>query len=482
MFAFIKSLKTKLFRSKWRVAVSIFVLFFIIAYLGSLVFLNTSSVKSKLKHRFHQKTNSDWTIGKILWVPFGDISVNDLHTSMGEGGIQIESITLEPSWGQLFKGSLEVTEATVSKADIDLDLKWLAENSSNIDEIIIEPQPDPTPKPPRQTTQSDKQPASKPEVKTQPNPAPQPEKASPQEIVPIQTPNRWLKIQKMDLTLRYGNKIVENISDLSATIPIAGKPETGELKFKFLGDDYVQKITWDGQIIKAEENRGKFMDVDFQWRAICGIKQMGLPFAFECLIPQQKLNLVLDKPNIHLSITADKVMSHFSLQGGLKNPDSWRGILNVATENTTIIENQKTHKRMNFNQMRFIASLKNGAFHFPVAEAIGHKTSILTNGFIHKNLYSYGTLRIIANHEARDTFERVYRGADLVEENQIPFYFLSPLDTPDRVYCDIFWDGKLTDLEVYHHRSLHWRPVNSLLRKLLKFKNNELHEDNLLEH
>jgi hypothetical protein len=99
--------------------------------------------------------------------------------------------------------------------------------------------------------------------------------------------------------------------------------------------------------------------------------------------------------------------------GGLKNPFTWRGILNAASVNTTIIENQKTHKRIDFDTTRLAAVLSGGTFHVPVAEAIRHKTSILANGVVHTNLYSYGVVRIIANRDSSEVFDKVYCGTSV---------------------------------------------------------------------
>lgn len=472
-------------RIKWRKCLAYLAIVIILIYVISLIILNTPWAKDKLTDRLREKSNSDWELGSVIWVPLGDIVLNDLKTKMGEGGINIKSISVEPSWKLLFSGLLEIHEATLSEANVDIDLKWMAENRGKFDEIIPLHESEPTqqlqqPLPPEPT-----KPIEKPALQPTQNPKQKPTQIPAQEVITeqkiIDLPNRWLKLENINFTLRNGKDIIEKVSDISASIPISGKPVDGEVRFKFLDHEHIQKVSWDGLELKAEETRGKFCDVNFQWRAVCRINQLGMPFAFQFIVPPQKLNYTLDKPNIHLSISADEIAANFMMRGGLKNPFTWRGILNAASEKTTIIENQKTHKRIDFDYTRLAAALTNSTFHVPVAEAIGYKTSILANGVVHKNLYSYGVVRIITNPESSAMFEKVYRGTKVIKIDHSPDHFLTPLNTPDRLYCDIYLDGKLTNLEIRHERADHWQDLKPVIKKLLDFKNSELKEDGIFE-
>ncbi len=468
---------------KWRKYITILAIFILLLYLLSLVLLNTSWAKNKLTKKLQTKSNSEWVVGSILWVPFGDIELNDLETSMGQGGIKIKSISVKPSWVDLLSGSVELMEANVTEADVDIDLEWLKENLRAGEQIavmpksVIPPKPRPKPKP------KPRQPDGKPIVKSPLKPIQKPaSKPTPEERPTFdELPNRWLKAQKVSLTLRNGKNIIEKISDLSVSIPVAGKPFDGEIRFKLHGDEYIQKVSWDGQALSAKESAGKILDVNYRWKAACRLSQSGMPFAFQFVIPQQKLSHLLDKPNVHLNISSDKIAASFIINGSLRSPNTWRGILNAGTENTTITENQKTHKRINFDYTRLVGTIANGVIHIPAAEAIGHKTSILANGLIHKNLYSYGVVRLITNDESRKFFERLYHGTRFINIDESSHYFLFPLGTPDRRYCDLYLDGKINDLEIRHNRSDRWQSLNEAVKKLWEFKNNELQEDGLLE-
>ena len=470
-------------RFKWRRYLTFLAILFLLTYLLSLALLNSSWAKNKLTNRLHTQTNSAWELGNVLWLPFSDIELNNLETSIGEGGIKIKSLRVSPSWRELFSGSVYITEATVNEAEVDIDLKWLRENLSN-DEVFIElpnPQVTPSPNPALQPqpARPDGSNTKKPKLKPTQKPAPKPVIAEKPKLEDL--PNQWLKVKKVNLILRNGEHIIEQISDLSASIPFAGKPVDGGIRFQLLGNTYFQKVSWDGLGLSAEETAGKLFDLSFQWKVACKSSQPGIPFTFRFIVPQQQLNHTYDRPNTHFNISSDKIAANFIINGSLRNFKTWRGILNVASEKMTITENQKTHKHIDFDHTRLVGTIANGVLNVPVAEAIGHKISILANGSVHKNLYSYGVVRLITNNESRGFFEKVYHGSRLINIDRSSYHLLFPLNTPDRRYCDIYLDGKVSDLEIRHNRSDQWQSVNEVIKKLWDFKNHELQEDGLLE-
>lgn len=466
---------------KWRRFLSYILVFIGFVYLVLIVLLNTSWAKNKLTSRLYQKSGSDWEVGSVLWVPFGDIKLSELQTEMGAGGIHIKSLKVSPVWDELFSGRVQLAEALVEEVEVDLDLKWLMENSIN-DELIQEPEilkPDITKPRSQKTTSSNKLPASKLRVNST---KVQPQKPVIREAPKVDnTPNRWLKLSKLNVTIRNGDDVIQKLTDVSASIPYAGKPTDGKIQLKFDGYELTHKIQWDGRELVIEEDNGELASIRNKWKAACQINQQGMPFLLALNIPQQKLNYTLNQPNVHLGITSEKVAANFILRGSLKNVNTWRGILSVSMEQLAISEDQKTQKRINFDQARLVGSIANGEIKIPVAEAIGFKNSILANGVIHKNLYTYGVVRLITNEESRKIFDKVYHATRLIRINENPYHILAPLDTPDRRYCDIYLDGKLSNLEMRHNRSHSWQPLKLLIKKLLDFKNNELREDGLLE-
>lgn len=489
-----KTKNKKKFKFTWRRFSAYFIILLVFLYLLSLAVINTSWAKTKLTNKLKAKTNSDWQVGSVLWIPFGDIKLNDLESSMGEGGIKIKSLNVQPSWNDLFSGSLDLHGMTASEAEVDIDIKWLKENLSRNEDALLSPTPPAAINPNlaknpqnNRPTNPQKDPSKNPSENTPVRP-PQPnDKTTPQQAPKKETPkiadlpNRWIKFNKMNITLRNGQDSIGTISNISASIPFAGKPTNGELKFEFLGEQSSHQLSWNGKELLANELAGDFMSVKHQWKIVCQPNQPGIPFSFQWIVPEQKLNHNLDQKNFHINITSDKIAANFVLRGGLRYLNTWRGIFNAGSKNTTITENQKTHKKIQFDHTRMVTTISNGKINVPAAEAIGHKISILANGTIHKNLYSYGVIRLITNEESKEFFDRVHHATWAIDINKEPHDFLEPLDTPDRLFCDIFIDGKLSELEIRHHRSEHWQALKPALKKLQNFKNSELEEDGLLE-
>jgi len=134
-----------------------------------------------------------------------------------------------------------------------------------------------------------------------------------------------------------------------------------------------------------------------------------------------------------------------------------------------------------FDHTRLVGNIANGVLNIPAAEAIGHEISILTNGTIHKNLYSYGVVRLVSSSDSLSFFHKIYHGSKFIKIKYHPHTFLSPLNSPERSSCDIYVDGQINNLEIRHDRSDHWQLLNQAVQKLNNFKNNELQEDGLLE-
>lgn len=472
---------------RWRRYFFFFISFVFLFYLLSLIVINTSWAKNKLTNRLKAKTNTEWNVGNVLWVPFGNIGLNDLTTKMGEGGIHLESISVSPEWRELLSGSASFSEAAISKADVDLDLQWIKENLSEGDEIIQSlplsdeqpKKPVVKPKSPSTGKPAEVRPPARPESKPTQRDAGAEKLA--EKLVENDTPNQWLRLDELNLTLRNGDFVAEEIFGISAVIPFAGKPADGELRVNFLNVEHGIKLKWNGRELSAGERMADFYGFSHQWKAVFRISQPGMPFIIRFIAPEQKLDQSIDKPNFHWNVKADVMAANIDLNGSLRNFNTWRGIMTVVAEKMVIKERQKIHKRVEFDNSRFLANLSNGMLKIPIAEAVGDEVSFLANGVIHKNLYTYGVLRLVTNDELSAFFQKVYKGSRFIEIVHKPFHFTLPLDTLDRRSCDIYLDGKLTNLDVRHERGDKWMRLNSAIHKLWDFKNNELKEDGLLE-
>lgn len=468
---------------RWRKYIILLLGILTVGYLLLLLVMNTSWGKNKLISPLNSKTKCEWRVGRILWNPFGNIEFNNLQTKMGGGEIMINSLNLSPSWRDLYSRKLKITEASIEAVEIDLDLNWLKKHTQN----VIQPSDTEHPKPHIIKTQKTKPKKGRTNTNPTGKPIAKPSQGKPtkpivKEIPKVDSrPNRWLNIKKMNLTLRNDGLIIGKIADITASIPYFGKPAEGSIQWEFENDKHTHKMQWDGRQVTMKEEKGKLMNLDYQWKVLFQRNHSSIPFALFANLPQQSLNYSLDYPNLHLRVSADELMGVITMNGDLKNPNTWRGLLNIVSNNLRISETQKTHKEIEFDKATFTGSMGQGRLHIPLAEAIGHKTSILANGVIQKNLYSYGVIRLIANKEAERFYERAYHGSKFITIDEHRHNLLTPLDTPDRKYCDFHIDGILTNLELCHNRGKSWKLLRKILQDLLEFKNDELNEDGLLE-
>ena len=447
----------------------------------SLILLNTSWVKRKLTSKLQQKTNIDWYLGSATWIPFGDIVLSDLTSTMGEGGIKIESLHVTPSWSHLFSGSLKFDEVEIGEAALDIDIQWIKDQSSKDSPSIRK-----TPVKPKKTQPKVSKPL-KPKL-AKPNPAAP--KAKPVKDVAAQPvekevkldtrPNQWLNIKDLKIIVRDGTKVIDSVNNISVRLPYFGKPNEGSVKFNFQGESFTQSVHWDGNSLTAENTQGGVFGLKYQWKMRSKLAR-GLPFSIVFQLPEQSLNYSLNRPNFHLGVSSKTIDANLVMSGGLKNIKTWRAIFNINSSDFIISENQKTHKKMHFDTVRLAGNLENGRLKMPYAEALGHKTSILSNAVIYSNLYSYGVVRLVANSEARQFYERSHRGTRAINIDHQRRYLMTPLHTPDRHYSDIYLDGLLTNLEMRHNRSDRWQSLKIALKKLQQFKDAELQEDGLLE-
>jgi len=482
--------------TKWRKLATYFFVVCLLGYIASLFVLNSSWFKNKLTSKLKSKLPYEWQVEGITWVPFGSISINKLNASLGEGEIILDSIIVTPSWSGIFSGDLELNNIIIENGHLDLDLEWFKENqtqlprspqSSQKNQVLGEKTSTPksTTKDLSGSSEKQNKKDSIPSTSSKPPPVEikNPKNAESSELSELlKKPNKWLELNHFAISVKHNGKTINLVKNINLKIPIAGKPTEGEVSCEIQGSTISQLVKWDGSTLHAEDLTGNKFGLNYQWQGACNINRLGFPFRFSFSIPPQKNHLVIDQPNIHWSIKAHEVSAQVQLSGGLKLPQSWRGLFLAHCKDFTISENQKTRKHEHFDSARLVANYSRGKLHVPTAEALGYNTSILANGVINNNLYSYGVVRVITNNKSRDFFNRVHRGTQAILVGPRRMEIFRRLDTPDRAYFDLYFDGSLTDLEMRHRLSDKWQKVQPVFQSLVNFKDGELEEDGILEH
>lgn len=474
----------------WRKLLTISALVFFLVYIFFIVILNSYWVKDKITNHLKLKSDSDWTVGFISWFPYEGIKISNIESLMGDGGVKINKLNIDLSLADILSRSLSKAEITAHDVTVDIDIGWLKEKVTS--ENMYGNHPSNNLSIDEKSTSSTIAPESKTSNQTEPHKKthqrtvnitktqPKPRVHRLQKTVNTE-PNRWFNIKNANISFRYGKNELASIEQVCVAVPISGKPAEGQISCNIGGSSFKQQIVWNGSDLNTGGESSNLGVVNYAWRLKCSIHKKGLPFSFRIGIPEQRLNLKLDRPNLHIEINSDSIGANLAVGGWLMHANTWRGLLNARSLNISVSENQKTQKTIHFANTGLVASLENSTLKILSAEAIGHDVSFMANGVIHKNSYTYGVVRLICNEKSRGFFEGVYHGTKLINIDESSYHLLGPLDNPDRKYCDVFIDGMIDNLEIRHNRSNSWQRLNEALRILLQFKNEELKEDGLLE-
>lgn len=116
-----------------------------------VAYLHTSSGKARVKaaivERLRERVNGQVELGTVDYALFGDVRVGELHLK-DEGGapaVSLTSLSVSPSWGDLLRGRLVVSNVAVSGVAVHIVKD--ADGSSNLSRLIKPVPEDPQKKP-----------------------------------------------------------------------------------------------------------------------------------------------------------------------------------------------------------------------------------------------------------------------------------------------------------------------------------------------
>ena len=455
-------------------------------YVCSLFVLNTSWAKSKFTSKLNQKSGLDWRCGRILWVPFSDITLHDLKTDLGSGGVEVKTISVEPDWTEMLKGDVSLSDIAVDGVNLDIDELWLEEylKKQKAANPIIK-QPIVQEAKPKQVIPNQKE---APVVAKKPIQAKPVTEKKPLPPKPLEEKAKWINVKNINFTLRRGDKILKETENAQLSIPFSGPEAEGFLKFTTNGGDegdplvsHSVPIQWKKGNLSIDHEVVDILGVKFDVNATLAIKHRFKMFVIRVNVQDQSLDLHSPFPNLDLHLHADKLTAQFTLEGSLTNPQSWLGRGKAFAEKVNVKEDQKTHAKLEFDYTGAVFDYMAGNLVIRRAEASSDDLVIFMNGVVRKDLYSYGVVRFIAADHVSRKLNRIYNGSGAIHLDHNVYFVLGSLDNPDRQYCDVRFDGKLTDLQIKHNRSDHWESLNRSLKALKKFKDKELAEDGLLK-
>ena len=205
-------------------------------------------------------------------------------------------------------------------------------------------------------------------------------------------------------------------------------------------------------------------------------------FAYQIVIDEQPFHYEILQPNLKVKIEAKLLRGQLLMSGSLLSPQTWNGFGGIQFNDLTIEETQKTHKKLEFDEVYAQGRMMQGHLLIDDAMARSESLTFMANGVVSKDTYAYGILRCVADEEFVSKLSRVYHGTRaIVIESGSSYHLFENLMTPDRKYFDLYFDGKLATMEFKHNRSDQWQSLSQFFNNLKRFKDNELKEDGLFQ-
>ena len=197
-------------------------------------------------------------------------------------------------------------------------------------------------------------------------------------------------------------------------------------------------------------------------------------FRFQAALPPQPLpDYVLHRES-RFHLRAKSASTGIVAQGSLINPNSWRADSSIALDQIEVFSEIRGQHLL-FETARMRTDLLNNTLVVPTFAIRSERLSFLGNGQLHLGGYLLGVLRIVADPELAERFTNVAIGSFISRGWTSSWLF--PLETPDRFYRDLHFEGFLPDAQVNTGKKGQYIPIPDLLRYLKTFTHTEVAEE-----
>ena len=491
--------------SRWLVRAGFLVgILLLLVFAGSNLFLGTKPGQNFLQKNLNRRTQGiSWQVAGASWSPWNGITVKKLTATIPNAQtpetklpplLELQQTELKPYWSQLLRGKKLFREVILDEPQLNIPLELL---------FVVEPvkptpppapkaTPPPTPKPkktskPPQNKQPQK-PKKKAPKQTKPKPQPKPD------LEPVDERRFWLRLRKAKVNF-YSMKLGQGVEihSLDADLPLAGPSTEGSLSW--------QKITSGKHLLVAKS------DLPIEWKSSTWtipnqILKLNLPqlaepstaaipfnlqvggsfapkkstrdFRFQATLPPQPLTDYIFHRESQFHLQAKSVSASIAARGSLINPNTWRSDSNAALDEIEVFSEIRG-QHLRFETARLRANLRNTTLIVPTFAIRSERLSFLGNSQLHLGGYLLGVLRVVADPELAERFTNVAIGS-LISRGWTSSW-LFPLETPDRFYRDLHFEGFLPDVQVNTGRKGEFIPVPDLLRYLKAFTHDEVAEE-----
>ena len=497
-------------RLRWLVRGSLIgLLLLALLFAGSNFFLTSKAGQNFLQKNLNRRTHGiTWQVSGASWSPWNGITVRELSAriKIPEGVqkdelpplLELKKTELKPYWGQLIRGKKLFREITLEEPRFNIPAEFLvlaaptkpAAPPQQAPKPKPKPKPNPKNKPSTKPTPLAVTPKQKPKPKVTPNPKPS-QKQSP---APIDQKRFWLRCRNAQVRI-YSLKLNKSIElkGLNTNLPLAGPPTKGSLAWK--------AITLAGQEISAStllpiewKNPNWTLpnqDLTFTLPQFIDSSQASIPFQvrlggqfsprkksqdfrLQASLPSQPLPDYLIHKDSRFHCQAQAVAVNFACQGSLITPDSWRMKSSFAMNGIEAFSELRGN-RFFFDTARANLDFQNLTFHSPNIALRSERFSLMGNGQLHLGGYLLAVLRFVAEPELAERLTNIAIGSSL--SKGWTRSWLKPLETPDRLYRDLHFEGLLPDAMVNTGRKGEIIPLPSIITYLRTFTKREVAEE-----
>ncbi|MGJ8725446.1 MAG: hypothetical protein ACSHYB_12885 [Roseibacillus sp.] len=472
----------------------------LLGYAGSNLFLSTKPGQNFLQKNLNRRTYGiSWQVAGASWSPWNGITVKKLTASLPTSQkaqkpllplLELQKVELKPYWGQLLRGKNLFREIILDKPQLNIPVEMLLIVEPTKPTTVLQPKVSPPPATKPKPPLPENQPAQKTKPKRTEKTKPQPQL----EPKPIDEKRFWVRLRNANIRV-YSMKLGQGINfhSFNANLPLGGPPTKGSLSWQkitlgkhLLASSSTLPIEWKSPtwtlpnqdlpltLPQLADDALSAIPFDIRVGGSFSPRRASRDFRFQASLPSQPLSDYILHRDSRFHLRAKSITANIAARGALLNPNTWRFDSNAALDEIEVFSELR-EQHFHFETARARANLRNATLVAPDFSLRSERLSLLGNGQLHLGGYLLGVLRIVSDPELADRFTNVAIGS-LISRGWTRRW-LSPLETPDRFYRDLHFEGFLPNAQVNTGRRGEFIPFPELLSSLKAFTSMEVAEE-----
>lgn len=471
----------------------------IVLYLALNIFLNSIWTRGKIGSLLERKTGVEWHLGTLHVLPNGVLCIYDIESTIKDGGLTIEAITVELVMRELLGRRIVLRELEIIRPTLDLseqDLIALLELKVK-QKIEISQEPLVA----DNTNTSDEDASDSGEVAAAAAPSsidsevaearptsrkievkPSGDLVIPEVSETERGRDAWIKVIDGKLRLRLGEDEVAHLEGFSAEIPIQGKDAKGNVQWGEVtvagrriideGEFFVHKVN---HVLSVKQTDVSLFGLDLKPELLLVRGgRSGLLFQADLEVPQQSALELMTHLNLTVGMAVESLEGRMRLVGDLFHPLSWQALGVVDAKNIEVAEGHSGGSSR-FDSFQFQSALQRGVLQVPHCQLLGEEVSLMSNGVLTMNGYGFGVCRLVAAGEKVDWINKMQGGAQMIQGARGSL--MQPFETQDVKYMDVEVDGSLLQPLVRVANVSDWQPLWEVVGRVRRFIKNERNEE-----